>query len=157
MNQEKFNDRLKRSTSSSSTLTSLTSRYLACLALAPGVVRLIGDGKLEKVGKEGGAGGDQVEGGVHVRSASDFSYSAPSYAGNGYRIVGDAGGSFSLFILLLSCCHLIPISNNQSIYSLSVHRSIFLLWDPPSPNLGSKCRKYNLRSPTGRLWGEGSC
>lgn len=32
-----------------------------------------------------------------VKSASDFSYSAPSYAGNGYRIVGDAGAFIDPF------------------------------------------------------------
>jgi len=48
------------------------------LSLAPGVVKLI-----SQVGK-------LVEG--SVKSATDFSYSAPTYAGNGYRIIGDAGG-----------------------------------------------------------------
>jgi len=55
----------------------LPARYLASLNLAPGVVKLIGKGML-------------VAG--SVKSASDFSYSAPSYAGPNYRIVGDAGG-----------------------------------------------------------------
>jgi hypothetical protein len=56
----------------------MISRYVSSLSLAPGVVRLITqEGKL-------------VEG--SVKSASDFSYSAPSYAGHGYRIIGDAGG-----------------------------------------------------------------
>ncbi|KAF8973166.1 hypothetical protein BDZ97DRAFT_1900957 [Flammula alnicola] len=32
-----------------------------------------------------------------VKSASDFSYSAPSYAGSGYRIVGDAGAFIDPF------------------------------------------------------------
>jgi flavin-dependent dehydrogenase len=60
--------------------STLISRYIDNLNLAPGVVRLIGKGTLIE------------KGGETVRSASDFSYSAPSYAGNGYRIVGDAGG-----------------------------------------------------------------
>lgn len=56
----------------------LTNRYLANLSLAPGVVKLITSlGRLES---------------GSVKSASDFSYSASSYAGPGYRIVGDAGG-----------------------------------------------------------------
>lgn len=55
----------------------LPARYLASLNLAPGVVKLIGKGML-------------VAG--SVKSASDFSYSAPFYAGPNYRIVGDAGG-----------------------------------------------------------------
>jgi hypothetical protein len=57
--------------------STLAARYLANLSFAPGVVDLIGKGKL-------------VEG--SVKTASDFSYSAPSYAGPNYRIVGDAGG-----------------------------------------------------------------
>jgi flavine halogenase len=65
--------------------------------LAPGVRRLIGDGKL--------LGGGEGEGGV--KSASDFSYSAPSYAGNGYRIVGDAGGTFPYFSRLFKFLQLI--------------------------------------------------
>ncbi len=63
----------------SSTDSTIIHRYLSHLSYAPGVLRLITEnGTL--VSKKG------------VRSASDFSYSAPLYAGNGYRIVGDAGG-----------------------------------------------------------------
>jgi len=63
----------------SSTDSNVTHRYLSHLSYAPGVLRLVTEqGTL--VSKKG------------VRSANDFSYSAPSYAGNGYRIVGDAGG-----------------------------------------------------------------
>ncbi len=58
--------------------SSMASRYISALSLAPGLVDLVNPhGKL-------------VQG--SIRSASDFSYSAPSYAGNGYRIIGDAGG-----------------------------------------------------------------
>ncbi|KAF9453992.1 FAD/NAD(P)-binding domain-containing protein [Macrolepiota fuliginosa MF-IS2] len=60
----------------------LAARYLSNLALAPGVVRLVDQGKL-------------VEG--SVKTASDFSYSAPSYAGPNYRIVGDAGAFIDPF------------------------------------------------------------
>lgn len=63
------------------TPSTLAARYLANLSFAPGVVRLIGEGKL-------------VEG--SVKTASDFSYSAPSYAGPNYRVVGDAGGQCDL-------------------------------------------------------------
>lgn len=80
MTQKIFTEKRKKSGSHST----MTSRYLAHIALAPGVRRLIGDGKLVGVGVDGEEGG--------VKCASDFSYSAPSYAGNGYRIVGDAGG-----------------------------------------------------------------
>jgi hypothetical protein len=87
MNQNIYNEKLKLAQPPSpfaslatpnSTDTSMISRYVSSLSLAPGVVRLITqEGKL-------------VEG--SVKSASDFSYSAPSYAGHGYRIIGDAGG-----------------------------------------------------------------
>lgn len=36
-----------------------------------------------------------------IRSASDYSYSATSYAGPGYRIVGDAAGE--RFMRLMAC------------------------------------------------------
>jgi hypothetical protein len=66
----------------------LVHRYLSNLSYAPGVLKLITEhGRLAP--EKGG-----------IRSASDFSYSAPSYAGNRYRIVGDAGGGW--FSLLLS-------------------------------------------------------
>jgi hypothetical protein len=65
----------------------LVHRYLSNLSYAPGVLKLITEhGRLAS--EKGG-----------IRSASDFSYSAPSYAGNGYRIVGDAGGRFYIDFL----------------------------------------------------------
>lgn len=63
----------------SSTDPAIIHRYLSYLSYVPGVLRLITKGGT-LVSMKG------------VRSASDFSYSAPSYAGNRYRIVGDAGG-----------------------------------------------------------------
>ncbi|KAG6913405.1 hypothetical protein DXG01_007066, partial [Tephrocybe rancida] len=65
---------------SNPTNSKVVARYLSTLALAPGVVRLIT------------TNGNMVEG--SVKSASDFSYSAPSYAGINYRIIGDAGDPF---------------------------------------------------------------
>ncbi|KAF8348367.1 FAD binding domain-containing protein [Amanita rubescens] len=63
--------------------SSMASRYISALSLAPGLVDLVNPhGKL-------------VQG--SIRSASDFSYSAPSYAGNGYRIIGDAGAFIDPF------------------------------------------------------------
>lgn len=64
------------------TNSKIIAYYLSTLAMAPGVVRLIT------------SRGSMIEG--SVKSASDFSYSAASYAGNNFRIVGDAGGPFSL-------------------------------------------------------------
>lgn len=69
-----------------------TSRYLSNLSCAPGVIKLITvSGVLDY---------------RSVKSASDFSYSAPSYAGSGYRIIGDAGGNdltATSFTLTLIC------------------------------------------------------
>lgn len=87
VNQSIYNEKLKlplppppfaSSAIPNPTNSIIVSRYVSSLSLAPGVVKLISNtGKL----------------GEHsVKSASDFSYSAPSYAGNHYRIIGDAGG-----------------------------------------------------------------
>ncbi|KAF8629421.1 hypothetical protein AX15_003471 [Amanita polypyramis BW_CC] len=63
--------------------SSTTSRYISNLSLAPGLVELVNPhGRL-------------LQG--SVRSGSDFSYSAPSYAGNGYRIIGDAAAFIDPF------------------------------------------------------------
>ena len=71
------------SSSASYTVDSkIVTCYLSNLSCAPGVVKLIT-----------AAGVLNVE---SVKSASDFSYSSPSYAGSGYRIVGDAGGKNSM-------------------------------------------------------------
>lgn len=65
---------------------SLADRYLTFLHLAPGVQALLGeDATLEHVRDEHGDA-------PAARSASDFSYQADRYAGEGWRIVGDAGG-----------------------------------------------------------------
>ncbi len=60
-----------------SELTGLKTRYLAALELAPQLSKLLKGGKLTS---------------SSVKMTTDFSYSAPSHAGPGYRIVGDAGG-----------------------------------------------------------------
>lgn len=95
MNQKMYNEKVKLPMRSSPfapsvtpnpTESSMVSHYLSNLALAPGLVDLIT------------TAGHMVEG--SVKSASDFSYSAPSYAGNHYRIIGDAGGwARSIFCL----------------------------------------------------------
>lgn len=61
--------------------SSIKALYLQELKQAPVVVALIGDGSL--------VGGESKP---TVMSASDYSYSATSYAGPNYRIVGDAAG-----------------------------------------------------------------
>jgi len=58
--------------------STLAKRYISSLGLAPGVVKLITQSGVMEEGS--------------VKSANDFSYSSDSYAGEGYRIVGDAGG-----------------------------------------------------------------
>ena len=58
--------------------STMVTCYLSNLSCAPGVVKLITPAGVLNFGS--------------VKSASDFSYSSPSYAGNGYRVVGDAGG-----------------------------------------------------------------
>lgn len=77
MNQKSHTDRTKQQVAAGEGSSTMTSRYLENILLAPGLVDLIGEGEM-------------VDG--SVKSASDFSYSAPKYAGERYRIVGDAGG-----------------------------------------------------------------
>lgn len=85
MNQQAFNRKAKSSDADST----LATRYRSHFGLAPGLVKLIGNGVLvTKAGSEDGKA-DPL-----VRSATDFSYSANQYAGNGYRLAGDAGGEF---------------------------------------------------------------
>ncbi|KAK1230493.1 hypothetical protein PQX77_006421 [Marasmius sp. AFHP31] len=65
------------------TNSTMVAQYLSNLSLVPGIVGFITkDGSL-------------VEG--SVKSASDYSYSAPVYAGNNYRIAGDAGAFIDPF------------------------------------------------------------
>ncbi|PPR01324.1 hypothetical protein CVT24_006326 [Panaeolus cyanescens] len=81
MNKEIYS--LKQSTSASSSIEFYRS---ALLSLAPVITSLIGSGQLKT--------SDPT---TTVRMASDYSYSASSYAGNGYRIVGDAGAFIDPF------------------------------------------------------------
>lgn len=62
----------------------LKEHYLDCLTLTPGLIDLLGDAKL-------------VEDGPYpvVQSASDFSYNAPTYSGDHYRLIGDAAGELT--------------------------------------------------------------
>jgi len=70
-----------------SALAGAEQRYLKALDLTPGVKRLLGS---EGMMLRGDPESDTV------RTASDYSYSASSYAGENFRIVGDAAGTFSL-------------------------------------------------------------
>ena len=69
-----------------SNVSSSTRRYLETLELAPGLKKLLGDAKL--VNHLGTTDGSQTL----VHTASDYSYSADAYAGDGWRVIGDAGG-----------------------------------------------------------------
>ncbi|KAI0084352.1 FAD/NAD-binding domain-containing protein [Irpex rosettiformis] len=60
--------------------------YLEELKRAPGVMKLLGDARLRN-----------NDGTASVKSTSDFSYAATSYAGDHYRIAGDAGAFIDPF------------------------------------------------------------
>ena len=62
---------------------SLKEYYLDQFQFVPGVRNLL-DGATMKEDDEY----------HHVRSASDFSYAADKYAGDHYRIIGDASGEY---------------------------------------------------------------
>ncbi|KAJ3785939.1 FAD binding domain-containing protein [Lentinula aff. detonsa] len=110
MNQERYNTQAKSRPLYSETPreSSLVSRYLSNLHLAPGVIRLLcGEDVCHLANAMPSSEQNPVEEQkLHmqaeleqgsVRSASDFSYSAPSYAGKGFRIIGDAGAFIDPF------------------------------------------------------------
>ncbi|KAF7983855.1 hypothetical protein HWV62_18176 [Athelia sp. TMB] len=88
MNQRALNAKT-RAANASETKLSLLARYQSYLPLAPGLLKLIGNGKLVPKSSDLGE--------PLVRSASDFSYQADRYAGDGYRIAGDAGAFIDPF------------------------------------------------------------
>ncbi|TFK47870.1 FAD/NAD(P)-binding domain-containing protein [Heliocybe sulcata] len=96
----------------SSRRSNLTNKYLESLKLAPGVMKLIGDGFLvggqvnQAIDPDAPIGVmedlDFTEplpgmGKAPVKSASDWSYSAACYAGEGWRVAGDAGAFIDPF------------------------------------------------------------
>jgi hypothetical protein len=105
MNQKLHNEKIKNlpaaggqtcfspSAAANPTGSTMVALYLLNIPLAPGILKLITDLGVMETGS--------------VKSATDFSYSAPSYADCGYRIVGDAGGIFTGTLLQLrvtDCC-----------------------------------------------------
>ena len=78
----------KRAFAGESGTSSMKDFYLSELKLAPEISCLLGDEAHLTFGPGEGSG-QQL-----VKSTSDFSYAASSYSGTGYRIVGDAGGSY---------------------------------------------------------------
>ncbi|KAG2159096.1 uncharacterized protein EDB93DRAFT_1118059 [Suillus bovinus] len=74
--------------------SSMEDRYRLAISLAPALIKLIGDGRMVQKEAVGGQPG-QLD--SLIRSASDFSYSASSYGGPGFRVVGDAGAFIDPF------------------------------------------------------------
>ena len=81
MNQEKSNAK-KAAVKEAGGDSSVAAHYHRELRRAPNVLKLMGD-NVELIKKPDAP---------LISSASDYSYSAPSYAGVGFRIVGDAAG-----------------------------------------------------------------
>jgi hypothetical protein len=85
----------------------LREHYLEQLDFVPGLKKLVGNATL-------------VNG--EVKSCSDYSYKADQYAGDGFRIIGDASGRWTgehLFVL-----------STDAFFSL--HRSTLLVGGPSS-------------------------
>ena len=117
-----------------SALVGAEQRYLKALDLAPGVKRLLGS---EGLMLRGEPESDTV------RTASDYSYSASSYAGENFRIVGDAAGAFSYHSAM------ILISNPKIFAGVSLHRSILFVRCTPRHDWRPLCcsvdRGFNSR------------
>ncbi|KAH7904414.1 putative halogenase [Hygrophoropsis aurantiaca] len=64
----------------------LQDHYLEEIGRAPGVMKLLGEGRLRNGGRPDA-----------VKATSDFSYSASSYGGDHFRIAGDAGAFIDPF------------------------------------------------------------
>ena len=86
--------------------SNLAERYLSFIHLAPGVMKLIGErGKFVGIDEEYNVVKEYTASSSHephdekvvpmARTASDFSYSCNRYAGDRWRIIGDAGGASS--------------------------------------------------------------
>ena len=74
-------NRKKKELKSASGVSSLQAHYVEEVQKVPGLMDLLGKATLRNSGQPGA-----------VKSTSDFSYSASSYAGDHFRIVGDAAG-----------------------------------------------------------------
>jgi hypothetical protein len=91
----------KRAMTASGDDKSLTAHYHAQLQLAPGLVRLLADGELiSEIKSAGGTLLARSFSHLANRSGVDYSYSATSYAGPNYRLVGDAAGENIIHIPL---------------------------------------------------------
>lgn len=81
-----ISSRKKQETESVFGVSNLQAHYLQEVHKVPGLIKLLHKATLRDSGKTGA-----------VKSASDYSYSATSYAGDHYRIAGDAGGTSRAF------------------------------------------------------------
>jgi len=81
-----ISNRKKKELQNPTGMPSLQAHYLQEIQKSPGLVKLMANGTLRNAGKPGS-----------VKSASDYSYSATSYAGDHYRIAGDAGAFIDPF------------------------------------------------------------
>ena len=77
-----ISNRKKKEVQSVPGMSNLQAHYEEEVKKVPGLMKLIGDKATLKLSGQPGA----------IKSTSDFSYSASSYAGDHYRIIGDAGG-----------------------------------------------------------------
>ena len=90
--------RTRQGSISARTASTLCDRYVSFLQLCPTISGLIGEGELVAVKSDED---EDVESEVPMaRSASDYSYSATDYAGEGWRMVGDAGGLCLIYLCL---------------------------------------------------------
>ncbi|KAF5379550.1 hypothetical protein D9757_009275 [Collybiopsis confluens] len=87
--------------------SSMVARYISMFDLAPGIVKLITDK------------GSLVEG--SVKSASDYSYSAPAYAGPNFRLAGDAGGQHRVYPVMLNGALTASAAFIDPFFSSGVH------------------------------------
>lgn len=95
-------------------VSNLQAHYVQEVHKLPGLMKLLQKATLRDSGQPGA-----------IKSASDYSYSAPSYAGDHYRIAGDAGGKSDF-----PCAGTTPLSFDPD-GRLSFHRSILFVRRPP--------------------------
>jgi len=79
-------NRKKKELKSASGVSSLEAHYVEEVRKVPGLMNLLGEATLRNPGQPGA-----------VKSTSDFSYSASAYAGDHFRIVGDAAAFIDPF------------------------------------------------------------
>ena len=111
--------------------------YLDELKRAPGLIDLLGNGQLR-----------QPEGEAAVKTTSDFSYAARDYAGDHFRIAGDAGGASQTTL---------PVQTD--IYcsdGCSLHRPLLLFRRAPRPDrLALRLPDHCCINTRDRVRGEG--